>query len=147
MVTVMLEEITEFIKESKVATVCCVKDGLPHCFNCLYAYIPGIQGMVFKSSGASLHTAMMQDEIPVAGTIYQSSKSGLDNTGIQFYGKAAISDEVMDAAEKAYYKRYPLALIVRGQLCAIVFDSIKFTKTTKGIRRKCTWEKEELNKE
>lgn len=135
------EEISEFIKENKVATVCYVEDASPNCFNCLYACMPDGGGVIFKSSRSSLHSSAMQHDDPVAGTIYQSSKSGLDNVGVQFRGRVATGEALMDIAEKAYYKRYPLALLIPGELFVVMFDNLKFTRTTKGIRQKCNWER------
>lgn len=135
------EEISEFIKENKVATVCYVEGASPNCFNCLYACMPDWDGVIFKSSRSSLHSTAMQHDDPVAGTIYQSSKSGLDNAGVQFRGRVANGDAWRDIAKKAYYKRYPLALLIPGDLFVVVFDNLKFTRTTKGIRQKHSWER------
>lgn len=135
------EEISKFIKESKVAAVCYVKDALPHCFNCLYACMPDGGGVVFKSSQSSLHSTALQHEVAIAGTIYQSSKSGLDNAGIQFCGRVVTDRTLKDVAEMVYYKRYPLALLIPGELFIVMFDNLKFTRTTKGIRQKYNWER------
>lgn len=134
-------EIAEFIKTNKVATVCYVKDQLPECFNCLYACMPDGDGIVFKSSMSSGHSSVMQEEIPVAGTIYQSSASGFDNSGVQFHGVIVTSETWRDIAEKAYYKHYPLGLLLPGDIFVVMFDSLKYTKTTKGIKQKRKWER------
>ncbi len=135
------EEISKFIKENKVAAVCYIKDALPHCFNCLYACMPDAGGVIFKSSKSSLHSTTLQHDVAVAGTIYYSSKSGLDNAGIQFCGRIVTDKTLSDIAEKAYYKRYPLALLIPGELFVVMFDNLKFTRTMKGIRQKYNWEK------
>ncbi|HEY9176269.1 MAG TPA: hypothetical protein VIN07_01200 [Flavipsychrobacter sp.] len=135
------EEISEFIRENKVATMCYVEEALPNCFNCLYACMPDGGGLIFKSSRSSLHSSAMQDNDAVAGTIYRSSESGLDNAGVQFRGRVAGDYTLRDAAEKTYYKRYPLALLIPGELFVVLFDNIKFTRTTKGIRQKNNWER------
>jgi len=136
----MLEEIVEFINTNRVATVCCVESGLPHCFNCLYAYLPELSAIVFKSSATTLHSAVMQQSVPVAGTIYYMDKTGFDTTGVQFYGKVTGKIESVKNATKTYYKRYPFALLMPGEICVVAFDKLKFSKTTNGIKRKHTWE-------
>lgn len=138
-VTKQREEIMEFIKESKVATICYVKDLLPYCFNCLYAAIPGKAVIVFKSSASSQHCSSMQHGACVAGTIYHASKDGFENIGVQFNGRVSVANSIFEAAEKAYYKCYPKALFISGQLCIITFDTIKFSQTIKGVRRKHSW--------
>lgn len=134
-------EIAGFIKANKVATVCYVKDALPECFNCLYACMPYGEGIVFKSSLSSLHSTVMQQTLPVAGTIYRSSESGLDNSGIQFHGNIVTGQELREIAQRVYYKRYPLGLVVPGELFVVLFDNLKYTKTIKGIRKKQQWER------
>ncbi|OSZ77999.1 hypothetical protein CAP35_06940 [Chitinophagaceae bacterium IBVUCB1] len=135
------KEISEFLCANKVATVCYVHNGLPSCFNCLYAAIPGVNGIIFKSSKSSLHSWEIHGSAPVAGTIYQASKNGYDNTGVQFNGTIATNAKTFEVAEKAYYKRFPIALLMPGQLFVVIFDSLKFSQTTNGIRRKADWQK------
>lgn len=137
----MENEICEFIGENMVATICCVKDGLPHCFNCVYAVCPGMRGIVFKSSRSSVHSGVMKKAVPVAGTIYRASENVLNNTGIQFVGRVVVDHQGGDDAEKAYYKRYPLSLLLPGELCIVIFDAVKYTSTHYGIRRKYSWDR------
>ncbi len=137
----MKREIAEFVNWSRIATICYVKNGLPYCFNCLYAVIPGTESIVFKSSKSSLHSPMMQDETSVAGTIYHASKSGFNNTGVQFNGKIVMNDEMYINAKSAYYKRFPMTLLMSGQLLTITFNTIKFSQTINGISSKMDWQR------
>jgi uncharacterized protein YhbP (UPF0306 family) len=137
----MQKGIQEFLGTNKVGTICYVKNSLPYCFNCLYAVIPGIEGMVFKSSKSSLHSQAMQNETPVAGTIYHTSKSGLNNSGVQFSGQVTMDHKIYELAEKVYYKCFPIALLIPGSLFIITFDTIKFSQTTNRGRRKMNWER------
>lgn len=137
----MQKEIQEFLRSNQVASVCYVMDSLPNCFNCLYTTLPGADGIVFKSSGSSLHSRVMQNETPVAGTIYHASNSGLNNCGIQFIGRVAANEDIHAVAKTAYYKRFPMALVLPGHLFTIIFSSIKFSQTTNGIRHKVNWER------
>ena len=144
----MQREILSFLCENKIATICYVKDGLPYCFNCLYAVIPEMDGIVFKSSKSSLHSRVPSGSA-VAGTIYEASKSGYNNTGIQFAGKLAVVSEASngyEAIEKVYYKRFPIALVIPGTLFCILLSTIKYTHTRNGIRHKLEWEGLELDK-
>lgn len=130
------EKAMEFIKENKVATICYVKDLLPYCFNCLYAATPLNSGIVFKSSVSSQHFPLMQRGASIAGTIYHASEDGFENIGVQFNGRVSVDQSIFEAAENAYYKCYPKALLMLGQLCIVTFDAIKFSQTINGIRRK-----------
>lgn len=136
----MQKEMQEFLGANKVATICYVNEGLPWCFNCLYAVLPGGEGIVFKSSGTSKHSTVMQHETPVAGTIYNASKRGLDNSGVQFSGIVTMDTRTIEIAEKAYYKRYPIGLLIPGRLFVITFTGMKLTQSSNGIKRKMHWE-------
>lgn len=103
--------------------------------------MPDGESIVFKSSLSSLHSTVLQPEVPVAGTIYRSAESGLDNSGIQFHGNIVTGWALREMAQKAYYKRYPLGLVVPGDLFVVLFDNLKYTKTIKGIRKKQQWER------
>lgn len=137
----MQKEIQEFLRTNQVATICYVIDSLPNCFNCVYTPLPDTEGIVFKSSGSSLHSRVMQDETPVAGTIYHASNSGLNNCGVQFIGRVAANDDMYAVAKTVYYKRFPMALVIPGNIFTIIFSSIKFSQTTNGIRHKLNWER------
>lgn len=137
----MQKEIVDFVTANKIATVCYVKNGLPYCFNCFYTSIQGVEGIVFKSSKSSQHAIDIHDGMPIAGTISLASKSGFDNAGVQFNGKIVIDDKIYRAAERAYYKRFPMALLMPGQYFTIIFDTVKITQTVHGMRSKINWEK------
>ena len=135
------KEIEDFLITNKVATICYVKNGLPYCFNCLYAILPGAKNIVFKSSMSSMHGQEMRDETPVAGTIYFASQGSLDNAGIQFNGAVTGDHQICAIAKRTYYKRFPMALVIPGQLFIINFNSIKFSQTKNIIQNKVKWQR------
>lgn len=134
------EDIFDFINSSRVATVCCVGQDEPHCFNCFYSFMYNHSCIVFKSAESSKHTGMLRVKPLVAGTIY--STSGMDNVGVQFNGEISYDKQLNKHATSIYYKRFPLAVVIPGSLYVVLLKCIKFTRTINGVRSKTTWLKQ-----
>ena len=137
-----MKEIFDFIHSSKVATVCCVKELMPHCFNCFYVFMDEYPAIVFKSSDKSEHVKIMQKHTTVAGTIYACSANNIDNVGVQFKGQVLLNKLVNNRAGMCNYKRFPMAAMLSGSLYVVLLNDIKYTKTSKGIRTRSSWSKQ-----
>lgn len=129
--------VDDFINTKSVATICWAHRRLPRCFNCFYAYIRQENLLVFKSSKQSLHSMLLKVGTPIAGTIYETEESIYNNRGIQFTGE--ITGAEYRQAPEIYYKRYPTARLLPGQLFIAQLISLKYTKTFNGIRKKYLW--------
>ena len=134
------KEIVDFIGNNNIATVCCVVNNMPHCFNCFYSVLEGEPYIIFKSSEGSKHMQILTENNQVAGTIISSEISLSKVQGMQFDGVIVDKDSSKLKAAKSYYLRYPFAVAMAGKLQILEFHSIKYTNTTNGIKRKKEWE-------
>lgn len=136
------QEISAFIAEQKVATVACVEDGLPYCFNCYYSFLEQEGILVYKSSFNTRHESILKKNPVVAGTIIPEQIEVATIRGIQFEG--VLLDESLDLTVKAsaaYYLRFPYAMAVPGKLYMLQLNAIKFTDNTRGFGFKQHWKR------
>ncbi len=141
----MSETIFLFAQKQKCASVCCIDEqGNPYCFSCFYAFNSKEGLMYFKSSADSLHTKLMTVKREIAGTILQDSLNLLAIKGIQFQGLILPARHTLiNDAEKYYYKKYPLALPMPGELWIIQLNSMKMTDNNMGFGKKIKWNRDE----
>ncbi|HET7896023.1 MAG TPA: pyridoxamine 5'-phosphate oxidase family protein, partial [Flavisolibacter sp.] len=67
----MNQRIIDFIKEQKVATLCCLdEENNPYCFSCFFAFDEKNLVLYFKSSSATRHAGLLQKNTRVAGTVH-----------------------------------------------------------------------------
>jgi len=133
-------EITDFINSCKVATVCCVEEQEPHCFNCYYAFMEE-DLLIYKSSFSTRHEKILEQHPVVAGTILPEEIDLATLKGIQFEG--ILLKEAFDItlkASSAYYLRFPFAMAVPGKIYILQLQKIKFTDNSKGFGYKTHWE-------
>ena len=84
--------ITNFISESKIATICCTDlEGVPYCFNCFYVFDEKNQLLFFKSSVETSHSKLLFQNAVVAGTILPQKLEFLALKGVQFTGAVLYS--------------------------------------------------------
>lgn len=136
------KEISAFIAEQKVATVACVEDGQPYCFNCYYSFLEQEGILVYKSSFNTRHESILKKNPIVAGAIIPEQIEVATIRGIQFEG--VLLDESLDLTMKAsaaYYLRFPYAMAVPGKLYALQLNTIKFTDNTRGFGFKQHWKR------
>lgn len=138
----MNTEIAAFINECKVATLCCVQDEQPYCFNCYYTFIEEEGLLVYKSSFGTKHETILENNTQVAGTIIPEQIDLATLKGIQFEG--VLLKENMSLALKAssaYYLRFPFAMAVPGKIYCIELQKIKLTDNGRGFGYKQHWER------
>ncbi|MCU7550297.1 pyridoxamine 5'-phosphate oxidase family protein [Chitinophagaceae bacterium LB-8] len=142
----MNASILDFIKEQKVATVCCLDEkGFPYSFNCFYAFNSSEGLLYFKSSPSSDHSKFLTQRPHVAGTILPGKLNYLALRGIQYTGVVLPSEDALcQNASADYHKKFPFALAKSGELYTILLESIKMTDNTKGFGTKILWERGEL---
>ena len=138
----MGKEIADFIDQNKVATVACVGDGLPYCFNCYYSFIEQEGLLIYKSSYGTRHEDIMQKNKTVAGTIIPEQIEVSIIRGIQFQGLLLNDNlEIGMKASASYYLKFPFAMAVPGKLYVLELHEIKFTDNTRGFGFKQHWKK------
>lgn len=135
-------EITSFINENKVATLCTSNNNEPYCFNCYYSFMEQDGMLVYKSSTDTKHDKMLLQNHNVAGTIIPENVDVVSIRGIQFEG--LLMNDCFDLGIKisaSYYLKYPFAIAMPGKLFAIQLNRIKFTDNTRGFGFKQKWER------
>lgn len=137
----MDKKIISFIESQKNMTLCTAVNDSPYCANCFYAFGQSDNILIFKSDKETQHICNALLNNKVAGTILPDiSKIGTIK-GIQFTGEFIVSEgNLSDKARKLYYKVFPFALPMKGELWGIKLLTIKMTDNTLGIGKKIIWE-------
>ncbi len=138
----MEQRIVEFIEGQTVATVCCVDgNNRPYCFSCFYALDKDRHILYFKSSSGTHHSALLNTNNAVAGTIQPDKLNKLAIQGIQFSGTILLpGDTALAHAKSSYYLKYPFALTMSGELYGVQLETIKMTDNTLAFGKKLKWE-------
>lgn len=134
------ERIMSFLSSQTNFTLAVSDNNKPYCANCFYAYDVERNRLVFKSKPETTHISIALKNPHVAGTI---TPDALDKTriqGIQFSGMIvrALEDQP-EAAKTVYYKKYPFALVITGELWVIRLQNLKFTDNKLGFGKKLNW--------
>lgn len=139
---IIAKHIVQFMKEQTVMTISTCNNNLPHCAMCFYVFVEELDVIVFKSKPSTTHVKEGLNNSSVAGTILPDKFTPGKTSGIQYNGifKAAKGVE-HDIAAKQYYKKYPFAAVMPGELWLIELTSIVFTDATLGIGKKRRWER------
>lgn len=140
----MENEIAEFIRNNKVASVCCVDEGMPYCFNCYYAFAENEGLLIYKSSLGTRHEKIIDSSPQVAGTIIPEQIELATLRGIQFEGTVLREDFQLSMKTSAiYYAAFPFAFAIPGKIYAIQLNSIKLTDNSIRFGFKQHWEREQ----
>lgn len=76
----------------------------------------------------------------VAGTILPDKLDKLKVKGLQFRGEVLKDHEISSRASRLYHLRYPMALLIPGQIWAVRVLSIKYTDSAMRFGKKLLWE-------
>lgn len=134
--------IIAFLKAQTAFTIATCVNDVPYCASCYYAYSNDHNLLVFKSSINTLHIQNGIRNNRVAGSILPDKLITGKVQGLQFEGTfCQPSGELYNEAKMAYYKKYPFALAIPGDLWAVSLNSLKFTDNTLGFGKKIRWEK------
>lgn len=138
----MDKRIIDFIHTQTVLTLATSIENIPYCASCFYSLIEGSYSLAFKSDKTTKHIqdALLNNE--VAGTIIPDKSEIGKIKGIQFQGKLIEPEgRLLANAKKSYYKKYPFAIAVKGELWVIELSFIKMTDNQLGFGKKLLWEK------
>ena len=131
-------EIVAFVNSCMVATVCCIDDGMPWCFNCFYVCSQNGKTICFKSGQESRHAGLLSPGAQVSGTILPSTLNFAGLQGIQFDGTVVGVEQ--NIAAKRYCDRFPESAAVHGVYFTVDINHWKLTDNTKGFGYKVTWD-------
>ncbi|MBL7888685.1 MAG: hypothetical protein JNL24_03980 [Bacteroidia bacterium] len=139
----MDERIISFINAQTSLTFATVKDDIPYCATCFYAFISERTSLVIKSDPETLHIQQALLNNNIAGTIVPDKFLKTKVQGLQFQGKFIVPEkEILSDAKSAYYKKYPFALAIHGELWVLDLTFIKFTNNTLSFGKKLKWNKQ-----
>ena len=87
----------------------------------------------------------MANKPGVAGTVLPDKLNVLALKGVQWEGIVLPPDHASaNNSSRYYYKKYPLALLMPGEIYTIELKGIKMTDGAKGFGKKITWKRPEL---
>ena len=138
----MKKEIVNFLKENKIAAICCTEGNKPYCFQCFYAFDEENYLLFFKSSSEAFHSILLNESPAVAGTVQADKTDLLTLKGVQFTGTILYNDFPNGLKpESFYHKKFPFALAKRGHVWCIQLDMVKMTDNTNIFGKKLSWER------
>lgn len=139
---IMDKHIVQFLTAQTVMTIATSENNIPHCAMCFYVFIPEENIIVFKSKAGTTHVNQGLTNSIVAGSVLPDKFVAGKTSGIQFYGTFSAAKEALhDVAAKHYYKKYPFAAVVPGELWVIELNKVVFTDHTLGFGKKRNWER------
>ncbi|HLG34588.1 MAG TPA: hypothetical protein VI757_06865 [Bacteroidia bacterium] len=145
-IPVMDERIISFLHAHTNLTIAVSENNIPYCANCFYAYSEKENLLIFKSKLETNHIRIALNNYYVSGTIVPDS---LDKTRIQGIQFTALfiqpAMKVLTLARKIYYKKYPFAVGISGNIWAIELRTIKFTDNRLGFGKRLEWKGSENN--
>lgn len=135
--------VVSFLQAQTALTLGTCADNIPYCSACFYAYSAADNVLVFKSSESTSHTQQGLANERVSVSILPDKLITGKVQGIQMAGLFFRPDgELLSSLKKVYYKKYPFALAIGGELWAVKPIWIKFTDNTLGFGKKLIWSAE-----
>jgi uncharacterized protein len=132
--------ITAFMTQQTVMTIATSDNNVPHCAMCFYVFVEEYNLVVFKSKPTTNHVTQAKKNRIVAGSVLPDKLNPGKTSGIQFNGIFKPTEgELHAVASKRYYKKYPFAAVVTGELWIIELMEIVFTDATLGMGKKRCW--------
>lgn len=143
----MDKRIIEFIMKQTCTSICCAgENGNPYCFSCFYAFNPAVGLLYYKSSPDSYHSKLIQSSPEIAATILPDKLNRLMPKGIQLQGRVLeLLHPMATNASTIYYKKYPIAMAIKGEVFTISLTQIKMTDNSLGIGKKILWNRNDEN--
>lgn len=98
--------------------------------------------LVFKTDNDSRHMQEALNQEFVAGTVLPDKQKTGVVKGIQFQGKMVTEDEsILERAKKKYYKKFPFAKVMEGEIAVVELTLVKLTDNKLGFGKKLLWER------
>ncbi|HEY1005580.1 MAG TPA: hypothetical protein VGD92_00320 [Sphingobacteriaceae bacterium] len=118
----MLPEISAGIVSGRVATICCLDSGQPHCFSSFYAFEKDQPALLFKSSPDDPHAPLFENGNPVAGSILPASFTRSGGQEIRFSGTVRPAP---DEASDYFHRLFPSSRTIPGRIYSIRLDHVR----------------------
>jgi len=134
--------IIEFIHKHHVFTLATSNQNRPYTCSCFYIYLEQENLFVFTSDRHTKHIKDVEQQNYVAGAVALETTMVGQIQGIQFTGLIyELKGEILNKANKAYLKKFPIARLADLLLWGIEPDFIKMTHNRLGFGKKLIWEK------
>lgn len=137
------KRVLDFIAEHHIFTLATTRDNKPYTSTCFYVYLPENNIFVFTSDKTTRHIQDTEQQKAVAGAIALETSIIGKIRGIQFTGIIKeLEGAELSMAQKAYIKKFPIAILAKTTLWSITPDFIKMTDNRLGFGKKIIWQKE-----
>lgn len=135
------KRVLDFIAEHHIFTLATSRDNKPYTSTCFYVYLPEINLFVFTSDKTTRHIQDTEQQKSVAGAIALETSIVGKIRGIQFTGIIKeLEGNELSVAQKAYIKKFPIAILAKTTLWGITPDFIKMTDNRLGFGKKIIWQ-------
>ncbi len=137
------QRVLDFIIEHHIFTLATSRDNIPYTSTCFYVYLPEINLFVFTSDKSTRHIQDVEQQQAVAGAIALETSIVGKIRGIQFTGIIKeLEGQELSVAQKAYIRRFPIAILAKTTLWGITPNFIKMTDNRLGFGKKIIWQNE-----
>lgn len=135
------KRVIDFIAEHHIFTLATSNNNQPYTCTCFYVYLPLENLFVFTSDKSTKHIKDIEHQTAVAGAIALETSIIGKIRGIQFTGGITeLEGKELSIAQKAYIKRFPIALLAKTTLWGITPNYIKMTDNRLGFGKKIIWQ-------
>lgn len=136
------ERIIAFLKSQTAVSICTCSNNVPYSCICFYAYSEEHNSLIFKSGQDTLHIRQALVNPQISGSVLPDKLEKTKVRGLQLSGELSKPEgKTLTDLQKTYYKKYPIALTMKGELWAIELTFLKFTDNTLGFGKKILWDK------
>lgn len=140
------ERIIRFFRKHHVLTVATCLNDEPWCANCFYVYLEDENALVFTSDFETRHGKEFLQNQLVAGSVVLETPVIGKIRGIQFQGIVSQPEgDLMEKANNAYLKRFPVAMLMETTLWIVHLTHIKMTDNRLGFGKKLIWTNDSLH--
>ena len=134
------KRIIKFIKKHHVLTIATSVNDEPWCATCFYVYLEEENAFVFTTDLKTRHGQEFLKNGRVSGAVALETIIIGKIRGIQFSGIVSEPEgDLADKAQKAYIRRFPVAMLMDTHLWVVTLTHIKFTDNRLGFGKKLIW--------
>mgnify|MGYP001355620523 FL=1 len=132
--------IIKFIRKHHVLTIATSVNDEPWCATCFYVYLEDENALVFTTDLKTRHGQEFLKNSKVSGAVALETKIIGMIRGIQFSGIVSEPEgDLADKAQKAYIRKFPVAMLMDTHLWVVTLTHIKFTDNRLGFGKKLMW--------
>jgi uncharacterized protein YhbP (UPF0306 family) len=134
-------KIKRFFRKHHVLTIATSVNETPWCASCFYVYLEEENSLVLTSDLSTRHGREFLSNTSIAGTVALETRIIGKIRGIQFSGTVFKPEGTLASrAERAYLKRFPVAMLMDTRLWIVKITYIKFTDNRLGFGKKLIWD-------